>query len=234
MALTITATLASYLVAWAIGVPLVVPFLNAAVPWWLMVKALRVGQVRRAVAIMLVWALTMGVTATGMAAFGWSRTRSGGDLFLQSTYRDQMHAWVRTGVGPESDARVFVPRHAAYAAVFTAAALATGGALAMPMGAVLMNQMGEYVGAMAARSAHPAVSVVLGWHPWAVVRIIGFVMIGVVLSGVLLSRVLGFAYSLRQHQRWLAVGAALLVLDIALKWVLAPWWGAILKDLAGW
>ena len=142
-------------------------------------------------------------------------------------------AWVRTGVGPESDARVFVPRHLGYAAVFTAAALATGGVLAMPMGAVLMNQMGEYVGAMAARSAHPATSVDLGWHPWAVVRIIGFVMIGVVLSGVLLSRVLGFAYSLRQHRRWLFVGAALLVLDIALKAVLAPAWGAILKDRGG-
>lgn len=234
MLLTIAATLASYLAGWVISVPLIVPFLNAAIPWWLMAKALRIGQVRRAIAIMLVWALTMGVAATAMAAFGWSRTRSGGDLFLQSTYRDQMLAWVRTGIGPESDARVFLPRHAAYAAVFSATALATGGALAMPMGAVLMNQMGEYVGSMAARSAHPAVSVILGWHPWAVVRIIGFVMIGVVLSGVVLSRVLRFAYSLRRHQRWLMVGGALLVLDVALKWVLALSWGAILKDVAGW
>ena len=35
-------------------------------------------------------------------------------------------------------------------AVFSGLALATGGVAAMPMGAVLMNYMGHYVGALAA------------------------------------------------------------------------------------
>jgi hypothetical protein len=234
LALAVTATLASYAIGWLIGLPALVPFLNTAVPWWLMVKSLRVGQVRRAVAIMLVWALTMGVAATSMAALGWSRTRTGGDLFLRSEYRDQMIDWVRTGIGPESQPGVFIPRHLGYAAVFSGAALATGGVLAMPMGAVLMNQMGEYVGAMARQSAHPATSVILGWHPWAVVRVIGFVIIGVVLSAVLLSRVMKFPYSLARQQRFLLVGVGFLALDIMLKAVLAPAWGAILKGVAGW
>jgi hypothetical protein len=234
MILAAAGTLASYAIGWLIGVPALVPFLNAALPWWLMVKSLRVGQVRRAIAIMLVWALTMGVAATAMAALGWSRTRNGGDLFLRSEYRDQMIEWVRTGVGPESEPRTFLPRHLAYAGVFSVTALATGGALAMPMGAVLMNQMGEYVGAMTARSAHPLTSAVLGWHPWAVVRVTGFVMIGVVLSGVLLSRLIGFPYSLARQRRWLLLAVGLIGLDIALKWILAPSWGAILKGLAGW
>lgn len=234
MLITIAATSASYLVGWLVGVPVMVPVVNAAVPWWLMARALRVGQTRRAVAVMLVWALTMGVVATSMAALGWSRTRQGGDLFLQASYRDQMLEWVRTGTGPESVPATFVPRHLGYAAGFSVASAATGGALSMPLGAVLMNQMGEYVGAMAARSAHPLTSAVLGWHPWAVVRITGFVMIGVVLSGVVLSRVMRFPFSLRAERRWLQVGAALLVLDIALKWTLAPGWGALLRGLAGW
>lgn len=233
MTLAVAGTLASYAIGWLIGLPALVPFLNAALPWWLMVQSLRLGQVRRAIAIMLVWALTMGVAATSMAALGWSRTRSG-DLFLRSEYRDQMIEWVRAGVGPESQPGVFIPRHLAYAGVFTATALATGGALAMPMGAVLMNQMGEYVGSMARQSAHPVTSVILGWHPWAVIRVIGFVMIGVVLSGVLLSRVLKFPYSLTRHRRYLFVGVGLLGLDIALKWILAPAWGPILKGVAGW
>ncbi len=234
MALVVAATLASYAIGWLAGLPLLIPFLNASVPWWLMAKSLRLGQVRRAIAIMLVWALTMGVAATAMAALGWSRTRSGNDLFLRSEYRDQMIEWVRTGVGPESEPGVFIPRHLAYAGVFTATAVATGGALAMPMGAVLMNQMGEYVGAMARQSANPVTSVLLGWHPWAVVRVIGFVMIGVVLSGVLLSRVMTFPYSLARHRLFLFVGGGLLLLDIALKSVLAPSWSAILKGVAGW
>jgi hypothetical protein len=233
MGLAVAGTLASYAIGWLIGVPVLVPLLNAAVPWWLMVKALRVGQVRRGIAIMLVWALTMGVASTTMAALGWSGTRSG-DLFLRAAYRDQMIEWVRTGVGPESQPSVFIPRHLAYAGVFSAAAIVTGGALAMPMGAVLMNQMGEYVGAMARQSAHPATSVILGWHPWAVVRVIGFVIIGVVLSGVMLSRVMGFPYSLAMHRRWVYIGAGLLALDIALKWVLAPAWATLLKGVAGW
>ena len=158
---------------------------------------------------MLVWALTLGVVSTVMAASGWSRRHDGGDLFLRASYRDEMIHWVRTGVGPESMPSVFLPRHAAHAAVFAAASAVTGGVLSMPMGAALMNQMGEYVGAMAATSAHPVASALLGWHPWAIVRITGFVIIGVVLSGVLLSRVWRVPYSLSRgapmaRARWSA------------------------------
>jgi hypothetical protein len=232
--LVIAATVASYLVAWLIGLPWLVPFLNAAWPWWTMARELRAGRTRQAIIVMLVWAATMAVVSTAMAGLGWSRTRDGGDLFLRSSYRDEMIAWVRTGVGPESQPAVFVPRHLAYAAVFGAASVTTGGALSMPMGAVLMNQMGEYVGSMAAQSASPVASVVLGWHPWAVVRIVGFVMIGVVLSGVLLSRVMKFPFSLRAERRWLAIGGRLLVVDVVMKWLLAAEWGRTLKGLAGW
>ena len=228
------ATVASYVLGWAIGLPVLVPFLNAAVAWWRMASELRRGRTRQAIAVMLVWALTLGVVSTVMAAAGWSRRHDGGDLFLRASYRDEMLHWVRTGIGPESTPAVFVPRHAAHAAVFAVASLVTGGVLSMPMGAALMNQMGEYVGAMAATSAHPVASAVLGWHPWAVVRITGFVIVGVVLSGVLLARVWRIPYSLFAERRWLAVGAALLVADVVLKWALAPAWATLLRGLAGW
>jgi hypothetical protein len=232
--LVLPATVLSYALGWAIGLPVLLPFLNAAVAWWRMAVELSRGQLRRAIAVMLVWALTMGVVSTIMAASGWSRRPDGGELFLRAAYRDEMFQWVRTGVGAESTPSTFVPRHLGYAAVFTATSAATGGLLSMPMGAVLMNQMGEYVGAMARASAHPFASAVLGWHPWAVVRVIGFVILGVVLSGVVLSRIMRFPYSLRAERRWLQVGAGLLVLDLALKAALAPAWATLLKGLAGW
>jgi hypothetical protein len=234
MVLVIVSTVASYAVAWLIGVPALVPILNAAVPWWLMAGSLGRGEVRRAIAIMLVWALTMGATSTVMAAAGWSRRAEGRELFLRSQYRDEMIQWVRTGRGPESQPSVFVPRHLGYAAVFSVASIATAGIASMPMGAVLMNQMGEYVGAMTAQSVNPFASALLGWHPWAVVRIIGFVMIGVVLSGPLLSRFRGVPFSLADHRGWLQLGVALLVLDLLLKWALAPAWARILRGIAGW
>jgi hypothetical protein len=87
---------------------------------------------------------------------------------------------------------------------------------------------------MVATSSHPPASAILGWHPWAVIRIIAFVMIGVVLSAVLLSRVMKFPYALRDERRWLQMAGALLILDIALKWALAPAWQRILKGVAGW
>ena len=234
MVLVITITIASYGLGWLIGLPWLVPFLNAAYPWWRMATELRRGEVRRAVSVMLVWALTMGVVSTSMVAMGWSRTRGGSELFLRASYRAEMTSWVRTGIGAESQPLVFIPRHLGYAAVFGTAALATGGLLAMPMGAVLVNQMGEYVGGMVATSSHPAASAILGWHPWAVIRIIAFVIIGVVLSAPLLSRVMKFSYALHNRRRLLQIAAALLVFDVALKWALAPAWQRILKGLAGW
>lgn len=227
----ILVTLASYWLASLVGVPVLVPFLNAAVPWWMMGRALRAGRTSGAIAVMLLWAATMAVVSTWMAYRNPSATR---ELFLRSDYRDEMHAWVRTGLGAESTPSVFVPRHLAYAGVFTMTAAATGGALAMPMGGVLMNQMGDYVGSMASASASPLKSALLGWHPWAIVRVIGFVILGVVLSGIVLSRVLGFSFSLARERHWLVAGSALLVLDIVMKWALAPTWGRMLKDAAGW
>jgi hypothetical protein len=233
MTLIIAATLASYAAGWLLAVPGAVPVLNAAAGWTIMVRELRAGRARRAIALMLVWAATMGATATTVRWAGWTLP-DGRDWFLRSEYRDEMLHWVRTGIGPESEPAVFVPRHAASAAVFCVAAVATGGAAAMVMGAVLTNSMGDYVGSMAGLSAHPFASSVLGWHPWAVVRIVAFVILGVLLSGVTLSRVMRFEFRLRDWRVWALAAAAMLVLDVALKWVLAPAWGELLRGIAGW
>ena len=74
-----------------------------------------------------------------------------------------------------------------HAAVFCALAIATGSVLAMPLGAMLMNYMAYYVGALGAASAQPWKAMVLAWVPWAVIRIAGFVTLGVVLAGPVLA-----------------------------------------------
>src|SRR5205807_9822356 len=134
-----------------------------------MVVALRGGNVRLAVARMLLWALTMGVTATMLSYARPTRTET---LFLRGqAYRAEMFDWVMSGRGAESSPSRFLPQHARDAALFSALAVATGGTLAMPIGAVLMNYMGHYVGALAASSRHPLLTIILGWHPWAVIRV---------------------------------------------------------------
>src|SRR3954452_124802 len=179
-------TVISYAAGWAIGIPVLLPILNTLASFPFMVLALRRGDLRLAVARMLLWALTMGVVATLLS---YARTAETGALFIRGeSYRVEMFAWVMTGQGAESTPSRFIPQQAGHAGLFSALAVATGGAAALAMGAVLMNYMGHYVGTLAAASRRPALTMILGWHPWAVLRVISFVVIGVVLSIPLLSR----------------------------------------------
>lgn len=231
-AVIVVATLLSYLVAIAAGMPVLVPFLNTLASYPVMVLVLRRGRVREAVALMLVWALAMGVCATLIAyAAPWRA----GALFLRGeAYRTEMFAWVLTGRGAESAPSQFIPQQAGHAALFTTLALVSAGTLAMPMGAILMNYMGTYVGSLAAASAHPAAAILFGWHPWAVIRIVSFVGLGVVLSAPLLSRVLRFDVDWRASRRIVAWSAAGLLVDVALKAALAPSWQRLLLRVTGW
>ena len=226
------ATLASYAAGWVIGVPLVLPVLNTLASFPFMVAALSRGDLRLAVARMLLWALSMGVCATLLS---YARPAETGTLFVRAqTYRAEMFAWVMTGKGAESSPSVFIPEQLEHAVLFSVLALVTAGALAMPMGAVLMNDMGHYVGTLAASSRHPVETLILAWHPWAVIRITSFVVIGVVLSAPVWSRLARSRVDWRLGTRLLLAAAAGLVLDIILKTLLAPAWQRLLLHVVGW
>jgi hypothetical protein len=226
------ASLLSYAIGWAVGLPILLPVLNTLASFPFMVHALRRGDLRLAVARMLLWALTMGVAATFLS---YARPAQTGALFLRGeSYRTEMFAWVMTGQGAESRPSQFIPQQAGHAALFSGLALATGGAAAMPMGAVLMNYMGHYVGTLAASSRRPALTMILGWHPWAVIRVISFVVIGVVLSAPLLSRLGTFQIDRGLARTLLIWACAGLLADIVLKALLAPAWQRMLLRVVGW
>jgi len=225
-------TVASYAIGWAIGVPILMPFLNTFAAFPFMVVALRGGNVRLAVARMLLWALTMGVTATVLSYARPTRTET---LFLRGqAYRAEMFEWVMSGRGAESSPSRFLPQHARDAALFSALAVATGGTLAMPMGAALMNYMGHYVGGLAVISKRPLLTMVLAWHPWAVIRIVSFVTLGVLLSAPLLSKLFAFRIDWAAARPLAIAAVAGLVLDVVLKALLAPTWQRLLLRVVGW
>jgi hypothetical protein len=228
----VIATVASYVLGWAVKVPALVPVFNTLASFPFMVAALRRGDLRSAVVRMLVWAAAMGVCATLVAfASPWTA----GTLFANGAhYREDMFAWVMTGRGAESSPATFIPLHARDAAIFSLLTVSTGGLASMPMGALLMNYMGTYVGSLAAASTHAAPAFVLGWHPWAIIRVASFVTIGVVLSVPLLSRVFRFSVDRADSRRLLAWAAAGLVADILLKALLAPAWQRLLLRVTGW
>ena len=229
---SVLATTLSYAVGWAIGVPVLLPILNTLASFPFMVLALKRGDLRLAVARMLLWALTMGVAATLLS---YARPAQSGALFLRGdAYRAEMFGWVMTGQGAESRPSEFIPQQAGHAVLFSGLALATGGAAAMPMGAVLMNYMGHYVGTLAGSSRRPALTMLVAWHPWAVIRVISFVVIGVVLSTPLLSRLGKFRVDRGAARTLLLAACAGLVADIVLKTLLAPTWQRILLRIVGW
>jgi len=230
--LLVVTTCFSYALGWAIGIPVLVPLLNTLASYPFMVLALKRGDVQLAVGRMLIWALAMGVTATLLS---YARPAPTGLLFLRAQgYRTEMFNWVLTGVGPESTPSQFIPQQIGHAALFAGAALASGGALAMPMGAVLMNYMGHYVGTLAETSAHPGRTLLLAWHPWAVIRVLSFVVIGVVLSTPVLSRIVKFKVDWKTARSLLVWACAGLVLDVLLKSLLAPAWQRLLLRSVGW
>lgn len=230
--LIVLSTLLSYAVGWAIGVPLLLPILNTLASFPFMVLALRRGELRLAVARMLIWALTMAVVAT---LGSYRRPAQTGALILRGeAYRAEMFAWLATGQGAESNPSEFIPQQIGHAALFSTLALATGGVGAMPMGAVLMNYMGHYVGTLTAAGRRPAVTMILAWHPWAVIRVISFVVIGVVLAAPLLSRLGRFQVDSGAARTLLSCAGAGLVADIVLKTLLAPAWQRLLLRVVGW
>ena len=228
----VAATVGSYALGWILGIPLLVPALNTAAGFPFMLMALARGDVRLAIGRMLVWALALAMCATLLSyAQPW---RTDGLFLRGAAYRAEMFGWVMTGRGAENEPSQFIPQQAMHAAAFALLAVTTGGVLALAMGAVLMNYMGHYVGTLAAASAHPVATIALGWHPWAVIRIVSFVAIGVVLSAPLLSRLGGFRLDWRPARPLLAWAGAGLVVDVGLKWLLAPAWQRLLLRVVGW
>ncbi len=104
----------------------------------------------------------------------------------------------------------------------------------MPKGAVLMNYMGHHVRSLAAASAEPVSTMLLGWHPWSMIRIMSYVVLGVLLADPVLKRVKGFDYRLSDHARLIVLVGLGLMADIGLKWVLAAHWRELIVRTAGW
>ena len=135
------------------------------------------------------------------------------------SYREEMFGFIRTGAGRESDPARFLPQHALHLAAFALAAAVSGGLLGIAMGSILVGYMSYYVGALAAAGGDPLAAYLLGWPPWAILRVIAFVA----------RRPLAFP----GRRSWLLTAAALLILDAGLKWLLAPAWAALLRRCLG-
>jgi hypothetical protein len=223
----VLAAVLSYPLGLGLGVPWLLPILNAAPAYAAMVTLLRRGEPRRAVVVMLLWAAALAVAGTVTFAL-WPRSPA--PLILHGPeYREEMFAWIRTGAGSEGSPRLFIPQHALHLAAFVVLSLATASLLSITMGAVLMNYMGFYVASLARAGAPLWAVVLLGWQPWAIARVAAFSVLGVVLAQPLLGRLTKGVAPMRVSRPFVIAAAVLLLVDVALKAMLAPTWGLALR-----
>jgi hypothetical protein len=212
------------------------PVLTAAPAYAYLLVALRTGKRGPAVGLILWWALCLAISTVGLTIVWHDRAES--VIFNGAAYRDEMMAWLETGTGRESTPSVFIPQHLLHAGIFCVAALASAGAASLVMGAALMHYMSFYAGDLIGRcwgSPYQASAILLAWNPWAITRVISFVILGVVLSEPLLARLSPRATwpSGPSGRRWWIIGGLVgLLLDIVLKATLAPLWPALLGGCA--
>ena len=224
----VLATAASYPLGLFLGQPWLLPVLNAAPAYAIMIARLARGDRRGAVKAVLVWALAVGVCATVTFALWPALAR--GVVIQGPEYQDEMFRWIRTGEGREGRPTLFLPQHLLHLGAFVVLSLVTAGALSILAGAVLVNDMAFYVASLATAGVPTWAVVFLGWQPWALCRVAAYGTLGAVLAEPLLFRILERPRpaGMRPYVRWAVVG---ILADWVLKAFLAPTWGLWLRAL---
>jgi hypothetical protein len=242
-ALVLPAVLAPAAVALAVAARsrYLLPALATAAIYPFMARLLLRGRRGAAVGATLLWAASLSVSVIALAA----RDPAGAeDLVIHgAAYRDEMFAFIRNEAGRESDPALFLPQHLVHLGAFALLAAGSGGVLGLGMGAVMVAYMSYYVGSLAAApGGAPGIALALGWPPWAILRVVGFVLLGIALArpGIEAAARLRARRSgappprLRPAGRaWYLAALGLMVLDGTLKALLAPAWAALLRPCLG-
>jgi len=208
--------------------PLLLPLLQILPAYPLLVLDLRERRLASAILKMLCWAFLMAGTVEVLALYAPAAGEA--SVLHGAAYRNEMIAWVRTGVGKESSWRQFLPEHAVHLSLFVILSLASAGLLSLLLGAGLMNYMSFYVGSLLGIARAPGRVLLAGWPPWAILRVASFVILGVVLAGPGLQRLGVAPFEWEGKRRWILLAAAGLLLDVLLKIALAARWSVLLRS----
>lgn len=183
--------------------------------------------------LILEWALLMTVSMV------YITTVSGediGSLVINGlSYKREMFLWVKTGYGPEGDPSLFMIPKIREIIIFSLAALATIGFLGLLMGAILLNYMNYYVGALLLHANPGALLTValLSWPVYAILRVPGYVFLGTALTRISYAFIKERKLVLEPEAKRLLIYASVLIaLDFVLKATVAnTFYQPMLKQL---
>lgn len=207
------------------------PVVPAAVVY---AREIRYGQTRAAIGIALLWALAFTVsTITAATVFQAATAQS---IWHSSQFREEMLGWIATGQGAEGNIGIFLPRVAIeYVLVLVLSALSQGAA-GLLLGGLLLGYMNGYVGWVVSHAdptTAPILTAATAWPPWSVCRVISFVLAGTAAALWGYPRLFARDAERVPTRGILIASVSLLLLDIGLKWWLAPIWRDLLRALLG-
>jgi len=206
------------------------PVLNVLAIYPFYISLVARGRARSALALALLWALFLS-QAVIMATYLFPG-RAAEVVWRGVEYRDEMFAWVRTGQGMESSPARFIPVHIRDFAIFSVVTFVTGGAAGLIMGAALLNYMNFYVGSLVLAAESPAAAMLLGWQPYAIIRVVAYILVATALSD-LLAALLSKRRVPRRVKAYAALGVAGVIIDILVKSAVAPLWSRLVSWAAG-
>ena len=133
-------------------------------------------------------------------------------------YWAKQQVWIRTGEDPEYVLANWVPAHGQLYVVVVALSYLSLGLLPLVRGFYEVDLMNFYVGRMLAEGDGSIVSLLVGWHPWSVMRGICYAFVIFELASYSLERMTGRVLSTarRRKQRW-ALGAFFFLADCVVK-----------------
>lgn len=148
-----------------------------------------------------------------------------------AAYWEESRTWIVTGVNPEYELSSWVPAHFQLAAAGAFLTYTSLGFVLIWEGLFQVDLMNVYVGNLVTQSESVPLALALGWHPWSVLRGVGFLLIGYEVSSWSFERMLGFPLSTRRRRavRW-SVGLGFLILDGVVKYLCLDTVQQILRD----
>ncbi len=168
--------------------------------------------------------LGLGFAAHSALAIGlaWSDPAGASAIMPDGEgYWNAQRLWITTGVDPEYDPWNWAPAHLHLLVGIVVLSFVSFGLAALAQGVYEVDLMNYYVGNLLARSSDPVTALLLGWHPWSVLRGLCYVVLVYEVASWSLQRFTGrtLASPDTRKRRW-ALGLGFFVADALVKIVM--------------
>ncbi|MBI5184999.1 MAG: hypothetical protein HZA01_04645 [Nitrospinae bacterium] len=201
---------------------IILPFLNTIFLFPVFLKFVKERERTRNISYMLFWAALMSACVI-IATVNFPEAVEE-KIINGKAYKEEMLGWVKTGIGPEGDIRLFLPLHVRHYSLFLICTALSGGFLSLAMGSILLNYMNFYVGMLYLRASDHLTVFLFGWPVWAACRVAGFIIAAVILAEIMGSRLFNYPLDKKAVGRYLCASLALILSDVFLKFFFAPYW----------